>query len=98
VSLQHSIELMPGDVSGYGGLVLSRRFTEADRPLVARMLSRLEGGNITELDRMKLHFSLGKALEDLEDYSGAMQLFDVANKIRYGFSHFDRSEFDEWGT
>jgi len=86
--------LAPRGVSGYHSLVLSRRLTEADRPLVSRMLLRLEDGDTTEGDRMTLHFALGKALDDLGDYAGAMRHFDAANRVRYRLSRFDRNEFE----
>lgn len=92
--LERSIALAPRDVSGYALLVLSRRLTEADRPLISGMLSRLEDGDLAELDRMKLHFALGKALDDLADYAGAMQHFDAANQVRYRSTRFDRNELE----
>jgi Flp pilus assembly protein TadD len=92
-SIERSIALAPRQVSGYDVLVLSRRLTEADRPLVARMLARLEAGDLTELDRMRLNFAVGKALDDLGDYGGAMRHFDAANQVRHGLSRLPRSLF-----
>jgi tetratricopeptide (TPR) repeat protein len=92
-SFERSIALAPRDVSGYNGLVSSRRHTEADRPLVARMLARLEEGDLTEVDRMNLEFAIGKALDDLGEYAGAMWHFDAANRVRHGFSRLSRTLF-----
>ena len=41
-SFERSIALAPWQATAYHGLVSSRRLTEADRPLVARILARLE--------------------------------------------------------
>jgi tetratricopeptide (TPR) repeat protein len=71
--VERSIALEPQSVSDYAGLVAWRRLTEADRPLVARMLSRLGDRDLSETDRMSVHFALGKALDDLKDYEGAMR-------------------------
>jgi Flp pilus assembly protein TadD len=95
--LERLIALAPRDVRGDTGLVFSRRLTEADRPLISRMLARLEDRVLTEHDRMSLHFAVGKALDDLGDYAGAMQHFDAANRVRHHFSRFsrfDRNEFE----
>jgi len=92
--IERSIALAPRHVTGYNALVMSRRLTEADRPLVARMLSRLNDRDIPEINRMSLLFSLGKALDDLGDYAGAMGHFDAANQIRYRLCRFDRAEYE----
>ncbi len=92
--IERSIALEPQNVAGYSGLVAWRRVTEADRPLVSRMLSRLGDRDLGEVDRMSIHFAVGKALDDLEDYAGAMQHFDAANRIRYRFCRFDRNELE----
>jgi tetratricopeptide (TPR) repeat protein len=90
-SFERSIALAPWQATAYGGLVSSRRLTEADRPLVARILSRLEAADVAERQRMTLHFAAGKALDDLRDYAGAIQHFDAANQIRRRLSPaFDR--------
>jgi tetratricopeptide (TPR) repeat protein len=93
--IERSIALAPRHVTGYNALVMSRRLTEADRPLVSRMLSRLKDRDIPEINRMSLLFAVGKALDDLADYAGAMQHFDAANRIRQSFSRFDRGEFEQ---
>ncbi len=92
--IERAIALQPQSVSAYYGLVVCRRLTEADRPLISRMLSRLEDRDLSEVDRMSVHFALGKALDDLEDYAGAMRHFDAANRIRYRFCRFDRNELE----
>jgi Flp pilus assembly protein TadD len=76
------LALAPGHAVAYQGLVSSRCMTEADRPLVAEMSSRVEARNMTEEHRMQLHFSVGKALDDLGDYAGAIRHIDAANGIR----------------
>ena len=74
----------------YLGLVGCRRMTEADRPLIARMVKLLEHQSLVAPQRMKLHFALGKALDDFGDYAQAMRHFDAANQIRRSFAAFDQ--------
>ena len=74
----------------YLGLVGCQRMTQADRPLIARMSKILESQSLVALQRMKLHFALGKAFDDCGDYAEAMHHFDAANQIRHGSAAFDQ--------
>jgi tetratricopeptide (TPR) repeat protein len=93
-SFERSIALSPLQATAYHGLVSSRRLTEGDRPLVTRILARLDGPPMTESQRMTLHFAAGKALDDLKDYAGAIRHFDAANAIRRRLSPFVRADFE----
>jgi tetratricopeptide (TPR) repeat protein len=89
---ERSIEIAPGLGAAYYGLTSAKRLTEADRPLVARILSRLDATGSTDDDRIALHFAAGKALDDLGDFAAAIQHFDAANRIRRKLSGpFDRA-------
>jgi tetratricopeptide (TPR) repeat protein len=90
---ERSLALAPGQPTAYQGLVSSRRLTEADRPLLSRIITRLEAGDTTDHQRMTLHFAAGKALDDLKDYACAMQHFEAANRIRQTLSSFDGRRF-----
>jgi tetratricopeptide (TPR) repeat protein len=94
-SLERSIALSPSQGAAYHALVSSRRLTEGDRPLVARIRSRLEAPDLAERPRMALHFAAGKALDDLGDYAGAIQHFDAANAIRARLCPFDPAVFEQ---
>ncbi len=93
-SFERALALAPLQATAHHGLVTSRRLTEADRPLLARIVARLAGPPMPDPQRMTLHFAAGKALDDLKDYAGAIQHFDVANGIRRRLSPFDRVEFE----
>jgi hypothetical protein len=77
-------------VAVWNATVQIKKITEEDRPLIAQMLAYLERDNVPPLYRMKLHFKLGKAFDDLRDYETAIQHFDAANLIRRGLERFDR--------
>jgi tetratricopeptide (TPR) repeat protein len=81
--------------TAYHRLVGSRRVTEADRPLLARILSLLEAPGMAERANAltALHFAAGKALDDLGDYEGAIRHFDAAHEIRRRGAAFDRHHF-----
>ena len=72
------------------GLVGCKKLTEADRPLIARMTAALETRALAVPQQVKLHFALGKALDDCGDYAEAMRRFDAGNRIRGRFVKFDR--------
>jgi tetratricopeptide (TPR) repeat protein len=84
------VTLAPGRGAAHYRLVSSKRLTESDRPLVARILSQLEREGLEESQRMTLHFAAGKALDDLKDYAGAIGQFDAANQIRRRHAPFQR--------
>jgi tetratricopeptide (TPR) repeat protein len=93
-SFERSLALSPLQATAHHGLVSSRRLTEADRPLLARIVARLAGPPMGDAQRMTLHFAAGKALDDLKDYAGAIEHFDAANAIRRRLSPFDRVDFE----
>ena len=92
---ERSLALAPGLVTPYEGLVSSRRLTEADRPLLARIIARIEDGDVNDHQRMMLHFAAGKALDDLKDYASAIGHFESANRIRQMLSSFEGPRFQE---
>ncbi|HEY3822716.1 MAG TPA: sulfotransferase [Polyangiaceae bacterium] len=95
-SFERSIELAPWQATAYHGLVSSRKLTEADRPIVARIEVRLGAVDVAERQRMTLHFAAGKGLDDLRDYAGAIAHFDAANAIRRKLSPpFDRAYLEQ---
>jgi tetratricopeptide (TPR) repeat protein len=88
---QRAIDTGRQPISAYHSLVMSRKLTEPDRPLIDGMRRILARGRLQDFSLMILHFSLGKALDDLKDYEPAMQHFDAANKLRHRTSKLDRA-------
>jgi tetratricopeptide (TPR) repeat protein len=92
-AFERSIELAPWQATGHLGLITSKKMTHDDRPIVERVVKRLERNDLTERQRMMLHFAAGKAFDDLSDYGAAMEHFDAANRIRHTIAPFDRNQF-----
>jgi len=90
---EHALELDPRLYSAWLGLARARRFTEADRPRIARLSALLELPDLGDQPRMVLNFARGKILDDLNDYGEAMRCFDAANHIRDRSAGFDRAGF-----
>ena len=92
-SFNRAIGLKPDDVAVHYDLIHSKRLGEAERPLVAQLLSLLNGPSLVDKDRAHLHFALGKAYDDLADYEQAIRHFDDANRIARRGVVFDRAQF-----
>jgi tetratricopeptide (TPR) repeat protein len=77
----------------WSGLVQIKQMTDADRPLITRVLTYLQQEHVPAVTRMRLHFAVGKALDDLGQFEDAMGHFDSANHIRRDLQPFDRTRF-----
>ncbi len=76
----------------YHGLSVCRKFTEADRDLIADMRGALDAPGQSDADRCLLCFALGKAFDDLRGYETAMKYFDEGNRIDSRNRRFDSAE------
>jgi tetratricopeptide (TPR) repeat protein len=92
-AFERSIELAPWQATGHLGLITSKKMTDDDKPILERVVKLLEGNDLTERQRMMLHFAAGKALDELHDYRAAMEHFDAANRIRHKIASFDQNQF-----
>ena len=90
---EQAIALGTADPSAYYFLSISKKITEADRPLIGQMLQQLDRADIASRTRMSLHFALGKAFDELAEYAQAMQHFDEANRLAGLDLAFDRDKF-----
>ncbi len=95
-AFERVLALNPRQVSAYFTIAEARKCTEADRPRLARMLAALDDAPLDEADRVLLHFAIGKLLDDLGEYHGAIRHFDAANRIRGRHAKFDTVEFADF--
>jgi tetratricopeptide (TPR) repeat protein len=90
----HQTALLSGpDANTYYELSSCRKFTPADRPLIADMTALLKDSRITDAERSLLHFALGKIFDDLAEYETAIAHFDEANRLGRGKARFDGQAF-----
>jgi tetratricopeptide (TPR) repeat protein len=88
-AFEQSLSLNSKQGGVYFDLTRSYTLSEADRPLIAQMLAATR--SLSETDqRIRLHFALGKAFDDLKDYGAAMQHFAKANRLKKAVCAFDR--------
>jgi hypothetical protein len=81
---------LPGvPVGTWAALLQIKKLTEADRPLVAQMEAYLQREPLVLTGQMSLHFTLGKAYDDLRDYEQAMRHYDAANRLRRELGRFN---------
>ena len=78
-----ALERNPSDITALAGLAQGKRISEADRGIVDRIGIVLEGGHAGPAAQASLHYALGKAYDDLEQFETAMKHFDEANRIQY---------------
>ncbi|HLZ82641.1 MAG TPA: sulfotransferase, partial [Caulobacteraceae bacterium] len=89
-ALERSLALQPHQGGAWYDLARSRRLTEADRPLIARMQAAVRGLTVAD-ERVKLNLALGKAFDDLGDAGAAMKHFTEAGRIKGAIAPFDRA-------
>lgn len=86
-----ALRLNPLQVPAHYTAVRIRKCTEADRPRLRLMLSTLRDASINDVQRLFLHFAIGKLLDDLGEHREAMRHFDMGNSIRGRNIRFDRA-------
>lgn len=79
-AFERELATNPASAWAYHGIVSGRRVTEVDRELVRRMQSLAADPRLSPRDRPVLHFSLGKAFDDLGEFESAMRHYTEANE------------------
>ncbi|MGD0189166.1 MAG: sulfotransferase [Rhizomicrobium sp.] len=92
-SCEAAIELNPKAIRCWYGLTQCREFSEGDQPTLERMRAVLRRDDLSRVERMTMHFALGKAYDDCGDYAHAMEQFDAANRLRAQDVSFDQAAF-----
>ncbi len=78
---EHALSLEPKLLGPYVGIVQARKVAESDRPLLDRITVLLREENPGPIARAALHYTLGKAFNDLGEYERALKNYDEANLI-----------------
>jgi len=87
------ITIAPLLAGSYYDLVRCRPVTSEDDGLLPRMEAALDTPGLEAAQRHRLHLAIGKAADDLGDYSLAMKHFDAADGVRRGSGSFDSAAF-----
>jgi tetratricopeptide (TPR) repeat protein len=90
---ERTVGIAPMLAGSYYDLVRCRPVTSNDKGLVPEMQAALATPGLESQQRLRLHLAIGKAAEDLGDYSLAMQHFDAADAVRRGCASFDSATF-----
>ena len=90
---ERAIAIAPLLAGSYYDLVRCRRVSSDDDGLLQRMETALATPGLEAAQRLRLHLAIGKAADDLGDYSLAMQHFDAADAVRRGSAPFDSAAF-----
>ena len=96
-NLRLAIKNDPSNVLPYKSLIYSQKVGQVDRPLVDALVEMLETKGLSPTELVSVHYSLGKAFEDLGECQRSMQHFDEANcltrRIKLGETPFDRARY-----
>jgi len=90
---ESSLRLNPKTAKSWDGLVHCRKYSEADNSIIDRMRAVLRRGDLSDIERMTIHFAIGKVYDDCGDYAHAIEQFDTANRFRAKDIAFDRAGF-----
>jgi tetratricopeptide (TPR) repeat protein len=81
---------LEGAPAAFQHLAGIKRMTELDRPLIDRMRAVVGRPDLIVSDRVAVHFGLGKAFDDLGDWSEAMRHYRQGNDLRAMSARLDR--------
>ncbi|MGH7066712.1 MAG: tetratricopeptide repeat-containing sulfotransferase family protein [Acetobacteraceae bacterium] len=95
-ALEHAITLRPEMVDAWWQFATNNKFTTADRTLIGRIAASLGRPDLTQEERKAVHFTLGKANDDIGDYAEAMRHFVAGNRIRAATLVLDRATLMRW--
>jgi predicted Zn-dependent protease len=89
-----SIELQPGQGEAYWSLanLKTAQFSDAD---IAAMSQQLAASNVAVEDQLHLHFAMGKALEDKQEYAGSFEHYAAGNRLRRAQISYEPNEMSQ---
>ncbi len=87
---RQSLSLAPGLGEAYWSLANLKTFGLADD--VADMQAQLARADLSDDDRLHLHYALGKAFEDAADYEASFRSYAEGARIRRGQLDYDAAE------
>jgi tetratricopeptide (TPR) repeat protein len=93
-SYERALAAAPDMAHVYYDLVRCRRQGADDAPLIERMRAAAGRPGLDSRVRAKLYLAIGKALDDLADYEGAMRAFNEAETLRRVTLVFDAARFE----
>lgn len=96
--LEAAIEQRSSQGAVYASYAYLRRMTPSDAPALSQMRVVRQDGKLLPDQASLLEYALGKASEDLGEYSQAMEHFDLANRLAlqamFGGRRFDRATYE----
>ncbi len=90
---ERAVAIAPMLAGSYYDLVRCRAVTSDDDGLIQAMQAALATPRLEAAQRQRVHLAIGKAAEDLGEYSLAMQHFDAADTVRRSAASFDSAAF-----
>ncbi|AIE86487.1 tetratricopeptide repeat-containing sulfotransferase family protein [Fimbriimonas ginsengisoli] len=88
--LERAISLNPNHGFAYYNLFRAKKAGGSDRHTLAKMRVKADDPALPIRDRSYLHYALGKAHEDLNEYGEAIRHYDAGNRLAYDLWLADR--------
>ena len=92
-----SIQTQPIQGAAYLALATNHRIGAEDADLVSEMETAVAQDRLDSIGQIQLHYSLGKAFEDLGNYAKAMHHYDRAHQISRGDEAIG-GKYDRWSA
>ncbi len=90
-TLERGITLDPDMAAAWQTLATNKKFTKDDLELIGRMLDAVARPGVAPGQRQAVHFALGKAYDDIGDYTAATRHFDAGNALSGTHRRLDRT-------
>ncbi len=88
---EKAFSFAPECIDAYYNYTQSHKFTENDNPLIERITKLLNSSKLSENDKIKLNFTLGKINDDLKIYDRAFNYYKAGNELKnpdFNTTHF----------
>jgi tetratricopeptide (TPR) repeat protein len=90
-SFERGISANPDMVIAWYQFAVATKFDPSHQDYIDRMELCLRQQALTPPQRQAIHFALGKAYDDLQDYAASMRHLEAANKLRSAHRRIDRA-------
>ncbi len=90
--LEKAFTIDPHCIEAYYNFAQTHRFTITDNKLIATIKSLIDDPNIQGNPLIKIHFTLGKALDNLGNYEEAFKHYHKANSLKYSGFNLDNMQ------
>jgi len=94
IAYQKAYQINPSYGDAFWSLANTKTYRFSDDE-ITQMLTQQATKNIPFIDEVQLHFAIGKAFEDRQEYKQAFQAYQQGNKLKYDHNSFDINKIEQ---